>query len=79
MKALDYLDNSDIKRLFGNIALEVIKCGSYYGYILEFNDKFSIQQLPAKYCRSRFNRGIDPVVELHMSFLTLILLTHNIE
>ena len=68
MRALDYLDNSDIKRLFGNIALEVIKCGSYYGYILEFNDKFSIQQLPAKYCRSRFNRGIDPVVELHMSF-----------
>lgn len=41
-KALNYLDNSDIKRLFGNIALEVVKSGSYYGCILDLNDKFTI-------------------------------------
>lgn len=67
-KVLKYLDNSDVKRLFGNIALEVMKSGSYYGCIIDFNDKFTIQQLPSAYCRSRFNRGVDPVIELDMRF-----------
>lgn len=67
-KVLNYLDKSDIKRLFGNIALEVMKSGSYYGCIIDLNDKFTIQQLPSEYCRSRFNRGVDPVVELNMRF-----------
>lgn len=67
-KVLNYLDNSDIKRLFGNIALEVMKTGTYYGIILDFNDKFTIQQLPSEYCRCRFFRGPDPVVELNMRF-----------
>ena len=67
-KALNYLDNSDIKRLFGNIALEVVKSGSYYGCILDLNDKFTIQQLPSAYCRSRFFKGVDPVIELDMRF-----------
>ena len=67
-KVLKYLDNSDVKRLFGNIALEVVKNGSYYGCIIDFNDKFSIQQLPSAYCRSRFTRGVDPVIELDMRF-----------
>lgn len=67
-KVLKYLDNSDIKRLFGNIALEVIKSGSYYGCILDLDDKFTIQQLPSAYCRSRFYQGINPVVELDMQF-----------
>ena len=67
-KVLNYFESSDLKRLFGNIALEVMKCGSYYGYIIEYNDKFTMQQLPSKYCRSRFNSGINPVVELNMKF-----------
>ena len=62
-KVLNYFESSDLKRLFGNIALEVIKVGSYYGYIVEYDDKFTIQQLPAKYCRSRFYSGTSPVVE----------------
>lgn len=67
-KVLKYLDNSDVKRLFGNIALEVMKSGSYYGCIIDMNDKFTIQQLPSAYCRSRFFRGVDPVIELDMRF-----------
>lgn len=67
-KVLKYLDSSDVKRLFGNIALEVMKSGSYYGCIIDMNDKFTIQQLPSAYCRSRFYRGVDPVVELDMRF-----------
>jgi hypothetical protein len=34
-KVLYYLDNSDIKMMFGNIALEIIKNGCYYGYIVD--------------------------------------------
>ena len=67
-KVLSYLDKSDIKRLFGNIALEVVKSGSYYGYIVNFNDRFTLQQLPSEYCRSRFFRGTDPVIELNLKF-----------
>ena len=33
-KTLTYLDNSHIKQLCGEIALEVIKNGAYYGYIV---------------------------------------------
>lgn len=67
-KVLNYLDASDIKRLLGNVALEVMKNGSYYGIILDFNNRFTIQQLPSEYCRCRFFRGPDPVVELNMRF-----------
>jgi hypothetical protein len=31
---LTYLDNSHIKKLCGDIALDIIKYGAYYGYIV---------------------------------------------
>lgn len=65
---LNFLDNSDIKRLFGNVALEVVTKGSYYGCIVRFADRFTLQQLPSEFCRSRFYRGVDPVVELNLKF-----------
>ena len=34
-KMLNYLDNSYLKKLCGDIALEVIKNGCYYGYITD--------------------------------------------
>ena len=67
-KALVYLDNSEVKRTCGDIALEVVKAGVYYGYILDFNDRFAIQKLPATYCRSRYFCGTDPIVELNLQF-----------
>jgi hypothetical protein len=33
-KILNYLDNSYLKKLFGEIALNVIKEGCYYGYLI---------------------------------------------
>ena len=41
-KVLLYLDKSDIKRLFSNIALDIIKEGVYYGIVVDFGDRFSI-------------------------------------
>lgn len=65
---LNYLDNSDIRRVLGNVALEVMKSGVYYGIILDQGDRFTIQQLPSEYCRCRYFKGSDPVVELNMQF-----------
>lgn len=65
---LYYFDNSDLKRLFGNIALNTVKSGKYYGIILDLKDKFTIQQLPSVYCRSRYSLGNWPIVELNMKF-----------
>ena len=48
-KLLNYLDNSHIKQLCGEIALEVIKSGAYYGYIVPSDNGLIIQQLPIGY------------------------------
>ena len=65
---LGYLDNSHIKKLCGDIALEVILNGAYYAYKVPCGDRLVLQQLPASYCRSRFSQGDNPVVEFNMSF-----------
>lgn len=66
---LNYLENSNIKLLLGNIALSVVKNGSFWGYVLDDDStRFSIQELPAKYCRSRFYQGEFPIVEFNMKF-----------
>ena len=67
-KVLSYLDNSDTKRLCGDIVLEVMRNGVYYGIIMDFGDKFGIQKLPPAYCRCRYYSGIDPIVELNLRF-----------
>lgn len=67
-EALLYLDKSQIKRVCGNIALEIMKSGVYYAIILDYGDYCSLQQLPAAYCRSRYYAGLDPIVELNLRF-----------
>lgn len=65
---LRYLDNSHIKKICGDISLEVIRNGAYYGYIVPSSDGVILQQLPIEYCRSRFSIGNIPVVEFNMRF-----------
>lgn len=67
-KVLEYLDASHIKKLCGDIALEVIKNGVYYAYIVPSNDSIIFQQLPAKYCRVRYYVNNTPAVEFDMRF-----------
>ena len=67
-KLLNYFDRSDIKRLFGSIALTVVRQGVFYGIVLDLKDKFTIQQLPADYCRSRYYSGMNPAIELNMRY-----------
>ena len=67
-KALTYFDNSNIKRLCGDFTLSVIKDGVYYGYAYEGTDGIIVQELPWKWCRSRYKiRGM-PAIEFDMKF-----------
>jgi hypothetical protein len=67
-KVLNYLDNSYIKKICGEIALKVIKDGAYYAYIADGGEGLTLQELPINYCRSRFNIGNQPAVEFNMQF-----------
>ena len=67
-KVLTYLDNSNIRKICGDIALSVIKDGAYYGYIVPSNEALVLQQLPIGFCRTRYTvRGL-PAVEFNMKF-----------
>lgn len=71
-KILNYLDNSYLKKMCGDIALEVIKNGCYYGYITDSTDGLVLQQLPVEYCRSRYFVGTNPAIEFNMRFFDTI-------
>jgi hypothetical protein len=66
--ALYYLDNSELKKLFGNISLKVMKNGSFYGYLIYLKDQVIVQELPVAYCRSRYGRSGRAVVELNLKY-----------
>jgi hypothetical protein len=67
-KALTYLDNFEIKRFCGDVALKVLRFGCYYGYKVQQADRMVIQELPIKYCRSRFSKNGLPTVEFNMKY-----------
>ena len=62
------MDNSDIKQLCYQMSLHVIKDGAYYGYLVDTGNSLVIQQLPLRYCRSRYYVGTSPAVEFNMRF-----------
>ncbi len=67
-KLLNFLDKSYIKKLCGDIALEVMKNGCYYAYIVPSNEQIILQQLPIAYCRSRYQVSGMPAIEFNMKF-----------
>lgn len=67
-KSLKTLDDFGVKKQLGEIALEIMKYGVYYGYKVKTSDSIVLQQLPANYCRSRFNKGKKPAVEFNMKY-----------
>ena len=67
-KALDYLDNTHIKKLCGDIALKVIKYGVCYGYIVEGENGVLFQELPPDYCRCRYYINNLPAIEFNMAY-----------
>ena len=67
-KVLLFFDNSELKRLFGEVALKVLRNGCYYGYLIPTEKRMSIQELPVKYCRTRYSVNGRPAVEFNMKF-----------
>lgn len=67
-KILNYFDNSYIKKLCGDIALKVVKNGCYYGYLVPSNKNIILQELPVKYCRTKYVMNNMPIVEFDMRF-----------
>ena len=53
-KVLSFLDESEIAENCSEIALEVLINGAYYGYLTDSRSCIALQQLPIRYCRSRF-------------------------
>ena len=70
-KILLYLDNSELKKLFGEIALKVVKNGCYYGYLIPTTKRITVQELPVNYCRSRFFVNGRPAIEFNMRYFDL--------
>lgn len=67
-KTLNYLDGSYIKKMCGDIALNVVKNGCYYGYVVNTPTGITIQDLPHNYCRSRYKINGMPAVEFNLAF-----------
>lgn len=67
-RILNFLDSSYIKKNCGDIALEVVKNGAYYGYIVPSSSGLVLQQLPVDRCRSRYSVNGVPAIEFDMRF-----------
>ena len=67
-KVLLFLDNFQIKKFFGEVALKVIRNGCYYGYLIPQEGKMNVQELPPRYCRTRYMVNGKPAVEFNMKF-----------
>jgi len=68
VKVLNFFDASHIKKLCGDFALKVIRDGIYYGYAYEGEESILIQDLPWKWCRSRYKIAGMPAIEFDMTF-----------
>lgn len=63
-----YLENSKLKRNFGDIALKVIREGCFYGYRVDQSTASYLQELPANYCRSRYKINGRNAIEFNMKY-----------
>lgn len=67
-KALKFLDEFEVKRFFGEVALKVMINGCYYGFLIRGDNSATVQELPVQYCRSRYSVNKRPAVEFNMAF-----------
>lgn len=72
-QVLEFFDNSTIAQLCRKWAYQICLEGVYYGYICtDISDKLVIQDLPAKYCRSRFLHRGKPLIEFDCQYFDKI-------
>ena len=73
-KALEFIQFLGLKQLSKHIAIRVLAEGAYYGVLHDYgNDGIVVQDLPAKYCRSRFkNQHNVDIVEFDVTYFESI-------
>lgn len=67
-KSSYYLGEFGVKEFLGEVALKVFRRGCYYGYVIQDGITAQVQELPPKYCRTRFSVRGKPAVEFNMKF-----------
>lgn len=67
-KSAKYLENCNLKKVFGEIALKVVRKGAYYGILVPQKESCYIQELPVNYCRSRYALNGDCAVEFNLKY-----------
>lgn len=67
-KSSRFLENSNLKKVFGEIALKVVRDGAYYATIIQQPNGCFLQELPVSYCRSRYELNGVPAVEFNMKY-----------
>lgn len=72
-EACDFAEKLNIPITFSEISNFVLMNGMYYGILREEKSKYVIQELPFKYCRTRFKdyNGLD-IPEFNVSFFRTI-------
>jgi len=65
---LYFLDKMEVKKVLSKISLEVLIRGNYYCYAIPTANSVIIQELPRKYCRSRFSAEGRPLVEFNLAY-----------
>ena len=63
-----FFNNSYVKKTCGDIALNVMKNGCYYAYLIAGQNCVILQELPVGYCRCRYKVMNMPAVEFNMRF-----------
>ena len=67
-KVLNFFEEFQVKKFFGQVALKVVKNGCYYGYLIPQGKKIVVQELHPYYCRSRYKVNNRPAIEFNMRF-----------
>ena len=73
-QSLDYVEDMNIRKLLGEMSVQALVNGAYFGVVANINQKnFNIIELPAKYCASRYKdlNGKD-IIEFDLTYFNSI-------
>lgn len=73
-QAIDYIEEMKLQKLFGEMSVQALVNGVYFGVISEVSQKkFNIIELPAKYCTSRY-KDLDgkDIIEFDLTYFNQI-------
>ena len=73
-QAIDYVEEMKLQKLLGEMSVQALVNGAYFGVVGEVNQKkFNIIELPAKYCASRY-KDLDgkDIIEFDLTYFNQI-------